>query len=78
MKKLLVLPLLAFLLLSSCQIENPTYPFRVKVTNASGVPIQNVIVEASVDVPGYREEAYFIEFDEAVLALRFFHRTYLG
>jgi hypothetical protein len=30
MKKLLVLPLLAFLLLSSCQIENPTYPFRVK------------------------------------------------
>ena len=61
MKKLLVLPLLAFLLLSSCQIENPTYPFRVKVTNASGVPIQNVIVEASVDVPGYREEAYFID-----------------
>ena len=61
MKKLLVLPLLVFLLLSGCQIENPTYPFRVKVTNASGVPIQNVIVEASVDVPGYREEAYFID-----------------
>ena len=25
------------------------------------MPIQNVIVEASVDVPGYREEAYFID-----------------
>ena len=35
-------------------------PFRIKITNPNGVAIQNVTVEASVDVPGYREEAYFI------------------
>ncbi len=44
MKKLLVLPLLAFLLLSSCQIENPTYSFSVKVTNPDGVAIQNAVI----------------------------------
>ena len=48
-------------MLSSCRVENPTYSFRIKVTNADGVAIQNVIVEASVDVPGYREEAYMID-----------------
>jgi hypothetical protein len=61
MKKIFAFVVLSVLVLSGCRIENPTYPFRVKVTNAQGVPIQNVVVEASVDVPGYREEAYFID-----------------
>lgn len=60
MKKLAVFLLLASVF-AGCRIENPTYPFRIKVTNADGVPIQNVIVEASVDVPNPREEAYFID-----------------
>ena len=61
MKKLIFLFILSVSMLSSCRVENPTYSFRIKVTNADGVAIQNVIVEASVDVPGYREEAYMID-----------------
>lgn len=53
--------LAAALFTTGCRIESPTYPFRVKVTNASGVPIQNVVVEVSVDVPNYRDEAYAID-----------------
>lgn len=57
LRSILVL-LVSTVALSSCRIENPTYPFRIKVINANGVPIQNVQVEVSVDVPNYREEAY--------------------
>ena len=31
------------------------------MTNPDGVAIQNVVVEASVDVPGHREEAYMVD-----------------
>ena len=60
MKRIIALFAFSALLLSGCQIENPSYPFRIKITNPNGVAIQNVTVEASVDVPGSREEAYFI------------------
>jgi len=61
MKKILALTALSLLVLTGCRIENPTYKFKVKVTNPDGVPIQNVIVEASVDVPNHRDEAYMID-----------------
>lgn len=61
MKKLLALTAIALTVLSGCRIDNPTYKFKIKVISPSGVPIQNVVVEASVDVPGHREEAYMVD-----------------
>jgi len=61
MKKFIALSIISLLVITGCRIDNPTYAFRVKVTNANGVPIQNVVVEASVDVPGHRDEAYMVD-----------------
>ena len=61
MKKIVFLFALSAFLFSGCRIDNPTYSFRIKVTNPDGVAIQNVVVEASVDVPGHREEAYMVD-----------------
>ena len=61
MKKVIFLFILSISILSGCRIENPTYTFRIKVTNTDGIPIQNVMVEASVDVPGHRAEAYMVD-----------------
>ena len=61
MKKVLFLPLGCVLIFPGCRIENPSYGFKIKVTNADGVAIQNVVVEASVDVPGHRDEARMVD-----------------
>ena len=61
MKKFITLSIISLLVATGCRIDNPTYAFRIKVTNANGVPIQNVVVEASVDVPGHRDEAYMVD-----------------
>lgn len=61
MKKILALTALCLLVLTGCRIDSPTYKFKIKVTNPDGVAIQNVIVEASVDVPGHREEAFMVD-----------------
>lgn len=61
MKKILALTALCLLVLTGCRIDNPTYKFKIKVTNPDGVAIQNVIVEATVDVPGHREEAFMVD-----------------
>ena len=61
MKKIVFLFALSAMLFTGCRIDNPTYAFRIKVTNHDGVAIHNVVVEASVDVPGNREEAYMVD-----------------
>lgn len=82
MKKLFkFLPvILVFLAFISCKKEAPTFPFTILVTNEDNLPLPNVFVEATADVPnaipdfsGITNEDGIVRFEydlEAVLKVR--------
>lgn len=55
----LAFAVLAVAALTGCRIDAPTYPFKIKVVNADGIPIQSCVVTATVDVANHRDEADF-------------------
>ena len=54
MKRLALLTVLLgtiFFTFSSCEKSNPKYPFTIKVISETGVPVQNVYVQAGAPIP---------------------------
>jgi hypothetical protein len=51
MKKFVPIILLLVLGLISCEKTDPVYDFTITVINEEGIPLPNVMVEASADVP---------------------------
>ena len=79
MKKPLSLLLLVLVALA-CTKQQPTYPFTIEVVSEEGVPLPNVLIEATADVPnalpkfsGLTNEDGTVSFEyqyEAVLKVR--------
>lgn len=51
MKKFIPFLALLSLIFISCEKEDPRYNFTITVINEEGIPLPNVTVEASADVP---------------------------
>jgi hypothetical protein len=51
MKNIIPLLALSTLMFFSCEKTDPRYDFTITVINEEGIPLPNVIVEASADVP---------------------------
>ncbi len=79
MKTFLKLSLAIFLFSSilSCKKENPTYPFTIQVINEEGVPLPNIFVEATADVPNSIPDFSGITNDDGLVSFTYEYEAVL-